>query len=58
MTELQKFLKEAKGEIVALGKEHGYDFTEEQVTALAEGQLSEDQLDSVSGGMAIIGNLR
>ena len=50
MTEIQRFLKEAKSEIVALGKKKGFSFTEDEVNSLADGQLSDDQLGSVSGG--------
>ena len=50
MTDLQRFLKEATSEIVALGKKHGCNFTEAEVTALADGQLAEEQLDGVSAG--------
>ena len=51
MTDLQKFLKEATSEIVALGKRRGFNFTEADVTSLADGQLSEEQLDGVSAGV-------
>ena len=50
MTDLQRFLKEAKSEIVALGKTKGFNITEDEVNNLADGQLSEGQLDAVAGG--------
>ena len=53
MTELQRFLKEARSEIVALGKKKGFNFTEAEVNSLAHGQLLEEQLGSVSGGLYV-----
>ncbi len=50
MSDLQRFLKEQKHEIVALGKKHKYTFTEADVTALAEGELSDEQLGGAAGG--------
>ena len=50
MNDLQKLLKEHKREFVALAKKHGYTVTEEEVVALAEGQLTDDQLAAASGG--------
>lgn len=52
MSDLQKFFTEHKKEIVALGKKHGCTFTEDDVVAMAEGQLSEEQLDGAAGGLA------
>ena len=56
MSDLQKFFKEHKQEIVALGKKHGCTFTEDDVMAIADGQLSEEQLGEVHGGGTGVGN--
>ena len=50
MNDLQKLLKEHKRELVALAKKHGYTISEEELVALAEGQLTDEQLAAASGG--------
>lgn len=44
-------------ELIALGKKKGYDFTAEELTELSqkkEGELSEEELDNVSGGAVVV----
>lgn len=53
MSDLQKLLKEHAKDIVDLGKKHGCSFSEDDVAALADGQLTEDELGSVQGGTAL-----
>jgi predicted ribosomally synthesized peptide with nif11-like leader len=63
---LQKKLEGAEGfaEVMRIGAEKGYQFTEEEVQAFlsergvtfedsAEGELSEEALETVAGGMVI-----
>ena len=52
MTDLKRFINQKAGEIVALGKQHGFSFTEDEVVSLAADELSDDELTGVTGGVA------
>ena len=49
---IQDKLKTAKSpdDVVAIAKEHGYEFTADKIT-----ELSEEELEGVAGGFACIG---
>ena len=54
-TNLQEKLKAAKSsdEVVSIGKEHGHEFTADKIS-----QLSEEELEGVSGGLMVSRGIR
>ena len=54
-TNLHEKLKAAKSsdEVVSIGKEHGHEFTADKIS-----QLSEEELEGVSGGLMVSRGIR